>query len=263
MRLDLSGLVRVGLVGLVLCVGTTGVCQTAIAQTDTTAVDLQRENDQLRQRIARLEAQLREAKKRIKVLEAQLKSGSGEDKDDKPGGGGSDSDGEAGFAQTPTDPLACPTSMRAALIANYDEQVFTNLPYENRADKVRYIRGVQQWVRKMGREFSGEVEWTVRLLEVQEDDSRTVTLRFEVLDPTSGLAYGAPTTASVAKRMVTELIGAPAKSIWLLSGKVNADPQVNPDRAESDAFDVPALIGAFVEDGYELFVKKVRETTLP
>jgi hypothetical protein len=260
MRMAMSVLV----IGAAIACGVGGLAPEAGAQTDTTTVDLQRENDQLRQRVARLEAQLRESQKRIRVLEAQLASATDQGADgENTRGGGQNNTSEEAFAELPGDPMSCPAAIRSALVQSYHEQSFVGDSYDTRAEKTRYTREVQQWAKRMRRDISGPIDWTIRLLEVQEENSRTITLRFEVLDPVSGHAYGPATTASVARRMVFELVDAPAKSLWRITGKANAEPRMNPDRETSSEFDTTPLIGVFAEDGYEMYVKGVSEAAGP
>ena len=261
MRFGGNRVLRALIIGSGVLLGMQAGGPVARAQDETPAVDLQRENDQLRQRIARLEAQLREANRRIKALEAQLADQSGGG--GSAGGGGSEPEDEGGFADLPGDPLACPTGIREALIESYNEQAFAGESFDTRATKARYVRAVQNWARRVERQIGGDIEWLIRLDAVQEENSRSIRLRFEVLDPVSRKPYGPATEAVVARRTALDMLDAPSGTVWRITGSVSAKPQVNPDRESSQPDEMPALIGPFAEDGYELFIKEASEQPAP
>jgi len=263
------------------CVAAVGVPvaeSKAMAQPDQASpADLRRENDQLRERVAAMQAQLAERNRRIKQLEDELKAlkeqskaapaspdaapGSTPARPTAPTGAPVAKPPAAPPTQAPTGPiaplpeeaLASPESMFAVLAKDYDEAT-QSLALGTDDERKRFIREASKWARGVERKHRGMVEWIIEVVSATDSGGRT-TVEYRVVDPDSRLPYSALTqTMVLPSRTGKVLADRKDQKFWKLTGTFGAKPTINADRESSGFFDVPKLIGPFAEFGFDLTV---------
>lgn len=249
----------------------------AIAQPEQASpADLRRENDQLRERVAAMQAQLAERNRKIKQLEDEVKAlkeqakaapatpaatpGSAPARPTPPAGAPTPKPA-APPASSPTGPtaplpgeaLASPEAMFAVLAKDYDD-VTKSMALETDDDRKRFIREASKWARGVERKHRGMVEWVIEVVSATDAGGRT-TVEYRVLDPDSRLPYGTVAqTMVLPSRTGKPLADRKDQKFWKLTGTFGAKPTINADRESSGFFDVPKLIGPFAEFGYDLTV---------
>jgi len=249
----------------------------AMAQPEQASpADLRRENDQLRERVAAMQAQLAERNRRIKQLEDEVKALKEQAKaapgtpETAPGGTPARPTPPAGTpaprpttppppaptgptAPLPAEALASPESMFAALTKDYDEAT-KSMTLETDDDRKRFIREASKWARGIERKHRGMVEWIIEVVSATDAGGRT-TVEYRVVDPDSRLPYGTlAQTMVLPSRTGKPLADRKDQKFWKLTGTFGAKPTINADRESSGFFDVPKLIGPFAEFGYDLSV---------
>ncbi len=254
------------------------VLPAAGAQSAPTPAELRRENEALRQRVEQLEAELNRANETIQDMRAQMdelmaqmerlrldlrrqqQSGPA-----SPDTEASDQDDAPRFAPLPEDaPLSSPEAMLQELQRSYQETL-GELPYDTDTDYRRYLSRLNRWARIARRELRGELEWVVKPVEIIERTERQVTLSIQVLDPDTLLPYtdrawtvelpqGAPTR---------RFLDYPEHDLWLMRGRVEAEPVVNTDREDPGFFDIPPFIGPFAEFDFELRIEALLRVAKP
>ncbi len=267
----------------VACVSLTGLPggpSLAIAQPEQASpADLRRENDQLRERVAAMQAQLAERNRRIKQLEDEVKALKEQAK--AAPGSPATAPGQAparpvppanvptpkptappGPAPTgPTAPLpedarASPEAMFAVLSKDYDKAM-ESMALETDDDRKRFIREASKWARGVERQHRGMVEWIIEVVSATDSGGRT-TVEYRVIDPVSRLPYGTLAhTMVLPSRTGKPLADRQDQKFWKLTGTFGAKPTINADRESSGFFDVPKLIGPFAEFGYDLTVTTI------
>jgi len=266
----------------------------ALAQGESPG-DMRRENDELRNRVAQLEAQnkkleqeatalrsqvaqaqahaaraqrdLPKLRAEIDALHAQLRALGVEPESPTPTGApGATPPGatpgsrpgqpaDPGVAGLPNDPMACPPCLLEALRASYDQRFGTRSIDDNRAD---FVKDVRRWAGEMKREHRGIVSWTI---EIQPDDipgDEALPVRVRVVDPVSKEPYYAqPAAVDLGRRHTRRLMSEPDQRYWVIDGVFAADPQLNADRDDEGPIPFPPFIGPFAEFDFNLSVRGI------
>lgn len=227
----------------------------AIAQSD-----LEKENAELREKVAKLEKDLELAVERIKLLNnelAKLRKQSGQ-KGGRPGdkSGGTPTDGGA----TAGGPKSSPGAVLAALKESYQEKLGA-LPTDSRADQIRFQREAASWTGEAEKEHSGDAEWHIRLTELPNMTSRGTTIKFDLLDAPGGSVVEQGLELTVNTRLGRSMSLDQDQKEWTLTGPMRVQPRVNmrrPDELSSSPGD-PPLIGPYVEFRYDFNVTDVKK----
>ncbi len=230
----------------------------AWAQDDQSLQTLRRENDDLRQRIAQLEAQLAEAKRsaaeceqqnaalteRVKALEAAATPA--------PDAPAPPDESPAAKPRTaelpPDDPFVAPEALVRELQARY-AAAFGAIPMDTQAQRDRASRDVRRWVRDVQRELRGDVEWLVRIERPNVDERGRDRWDIVVIDPSSGLPYDTQPVPIADPRFVRAINEDKTQKYWRVVGSVRAEPVFNESRWEAGLFDRPRFIGVMVDFG--------------
>lgn len=219
------------------------------AQTEQSNADLRRENDQLKNRIARLEAQLAQAEAMIDRLEKQLAEARGET-----GEGGAEGEGEAeerGANPVPSDPMACPASLFNALEKSFNSEFADVSDTESRS----FLRRVAAWAKRAEREYRGDVEWLIDVKSVEEESTRFHRVTYQVIDPISGEPIGEGSTTTMPSRYAEEFTENPDVQRWRVEGFFFASPEIDPDRPNVDSVGERPMIGPYAIFDYQLTVR--------
>ncbi|MCA9310650.1 MAG: hypothetical protein KDA21_05545 [Phycisphaerales bacterium] len=251
------------------------------AQPGQSLNDLRRENDQLRERVAQLEAQLeaeRQASQervteltatfraqmeklgeQVRVLaeeNAALKRG------ERPGQSTPAPTSSAPKEELPEDPFACPDSLLVTLQAEYD-RALSGQERTTDAEQERYMRNVRLWTRQMAGKYRRTVEWEIEVLSVDpvaDSDGREMMLNFQVLNPDTGAAWGEPVRVAMSTRYLRRIAETPDQKRWSLRALFGADPQLNAQRGEEGLLNTPPFIGPYAEFVWELKPQSIVES---
>ena len=241
--------------------------------------DLRRENDQLRERVAQLEAQLeaeRQAtQEQVSALTTQFRTQlerMGEQiralreenealkRGERPGQTTTPAS-SAPKEALPEDPYACPDSLLATLQTEYDKAL-GGQPRTTDAEQERFIREVRLWSRQMSSKYRRTVEWEIEVLglePVEGSDGREMMLEFQVLNPETGGAWGEPARVEMSSRYLRRVQETPDQKRWSLRALLGAEPRINPQRSEEGLLNTPPFIGPYAEFVYELKPQSIVE----
>jgi hypothetical protein len=235
----------------------------ASAQPERSPNELRVENDMLKDRIAELESQLEQARRRIEMLERTIatlrqRRGSGDDAgSDAADAGSNDSTDGPPRAEVPAEPFASPASMRAHLEREY-AKTMGDKPFADQRDRQTYLRELRGWARSAAQQGRGPVQWTVRVLSSEQIRPGTVEFMLEVVDPASALAIGEAFNLSITGRNGVRLQEGGPDDMWILDAIMQTDVNVNPERESGGTEGAPTLIGPFAEFSFNLVVRTVR-----
>lgn len=249
---SLHAICRAMLIALVI-LATPGL---ASAQTDQSNNDLRRENDQLKERIAGLEAQVEQLRKRVQSLDEENRrlrqaiTEQGRQTTSTPGG----SQPTTPTTTTPKDPLASPDSLFNTLLSSFQASPLASMPYESRTERTAYTREATRWARGTEREYRGPVTWTIEITEVSPVRGRDTDVTFFVLNAQTGERIGDAVTSAFPARFAQELR---PDSRMRIEGVFGSRPNVNPERLERGTFDNPRFIAPMIEFGFDLAVRRI------
>jgi hypothetical protein len=248
---------RLGLLLALVCASLVASSPGASAQaTDPSRANLQRENDQLRERVAQLEARIKKLERENEAMKLELERLRAA----KPGA--PPPPGTPGTVPTTGDviplesqePLACPDALLAALQASYATQ-FADRTVEE-ATKAQYIQDVRKWARTAEREFKGNVEWVIRVDKENLPASPDEPIPFWVIDVQSGkLLHPKVVKAALNRAAASRILENTSITVWDVKGSLGATPTTNAERAEKGLLDFPPFIGPFAEFKYALTIR--------
>ena len=241
--------------------------------------ELRRENEQLRQRIDELEAQLAKSQESINQLLEQVRELNSRvaelqrllERRPAPQGE-SDSAPESAepAPSTPTlaelpeaQPFVAPEGLlrlvRESYKANFGE---VTVPFETSDARARYLRDVEAWANSLRRTQRGQVEWLIEIRQVLSNESPMV-VEYRVLDRETRQPYSDRVfSMQVPPRFERRMRDAPTQT-WLLRGVAWLDININRDRDSMGFFDVTPFIGPYVEFGFDLNVNAVLAAPAP
>lgn len=231
----------------------------ASAQADQSNNDLRRENDQLKERIAGLEAQIEQLRKRVQSLDEENRrlrqaiAEQGRQTTSTPGGS-QPTTPTTTAPSAPKDPLASPESLFNALLSSFQASQLASMPYESRTERTAYTREATRWARGTEREYRGPVTWTIEITEVSPVRGRDTDVTFFVLNAQTGERIGDAVTSAFPARFAQELR---PDSRMRIEGVFGSRPNVNPERLERGTFDNPRFIAPMIEFGFDLAVRRV------
>lgn len=244
----------------------------ALAQDTGTVADLRRENDQLRERVAQLEATLvtlleqnqvlvdetRALREAVVALRDQVES---EDETDTtvPSPGAIVPTDTLQLAEAPNDPMASPALLLEALRRDHEDRFLDIDISEDEGDK-RYRAELRRWFRAIERDFTQRVAWELQVESIErlEQERRTglqARILFRVVDPESGLPFDRePSSLVVEGRVAERVLQFPDTDRWTLTGVCAATPVLNLERTERGMIDTPPFIGPYVEFAFNFRV---------
>lgn len=239
----------------------------AVAQGQRSPNDLRVENDRLKERIEDLESQLDAAQKRIDSLEGtvdRLREQLRNRQDapaDRPAGGGEDAgeaEPERETAPTPDAPFASLPSMVMSLRDSY-MNAFQNRTIGDGRDREEYLREVRGWARETVRDARGQIEWTIRIVDVADQQGSRTQFLVENFDTQRGLPIGLPFPLEVVGRNAVRLRDG-ADKLWTLEGVLQSDIEVDENMPTIESADDPAAyLGPFARYTYDIAVRSLRE----
>jgi len=220
--------------------------------------DLEKENQELREKVDKLEKDLALAVERIKLLSAEL------DKHRKQSGQPARRSSGSGAPPAASAPKSSPSAVFEALKASYREKLGP-LPTETRADQIRFQREAAAWTGEAEKTHSGEAEWNIRLTEAPQMTSRGTVLKFDLLGAPGGEAIESALELTVNSRLGRSISLDPEQKEWILAGTMRVQPRVDMKRADeaSGSPGDPPLVGPFVEFRYEFAVTDVKKPEPP
>lgn len=241
---------------------------TLFAQADETVADLRRENDQLRERVAQLEAtlatqielneelvkELRELRTLVLELRQQMdltREAVDAQNDQQPPAPAIE---VPRLADDPSDPMASPGLLLNALRRDHQDR-FLDPEIEDPEARKRYIAELRRWFRAVERDFAKRVEWQIQPVSVERLDRDRLRMIFRVVDPESGLPYDTqPASMIVDGRDASRVLANPDATRWRFLGVFGAAPRLNTEREEMGLVDTPPFVGVYVEYAYTIKV---------
>jgi len=229
----------------------------AVAQSEQ---ELRREVEQLRERNRELERELQAARQQIQTLEQAVERLSDRLRalrDDRPD---EDDEFEEEVTVDESDPHASPRAMFRAMQESYRETL-GDMDIGEAAGRQRsiYLRSVERWRARINRDMRGSVAWHVRVLE-SEESRAGYRLKVQAIDPKTAAALGEPFELELPRRVARryeQLVERRQAETLALQGVLIPDVQVNSERHEAGAFNVPPLIGPFAEFNFRIEVSAV------
>ena len=193
----------------------------------------------LRARIEVLERELKAARTRIAQLEAELAAAKAQ-----PPTGAAPAEGGS-QAEEP----ASPHHLLARLKTEFAEH-FPEPPPSDPRELRQHVRSLTQWVNMVNRERRQRIDWVCRIVSRDLIDADRAYVDLESIDPVTGEALSERFVIEWPRRLRPLLArfedGAPVR----LRGLLTPDVRVNESRPEPGTFDIPPLIGPFVEFRY-------------
>jgi len=198
--------------------------------------DSQPTRDELRQRIAELEAERDLLRRRLAQAVEMLRN--------------LGADPPPTLAPEPVDPLASPANALHALRRRATIEL-ANLPRRTEEDRQRYERLARQWIEKATEGLTGERQWLVRTLGVTMPTSGAAgaraLVRLQPVDAATGLPLALPMEAALRPRDARRMADEDAPDAWLATVRLRPQLRYNPDRADPGPFDYPPLLAPHVE----------------
>lgn len=148
-------------------------------------------------------------------------------------------------------PFASPNAIERQLRESYEEAFGAQERGEpGTPERERFLRTVTDWQRVTHREMVGTVEWHMLVLEAVEDRMQ-ITFRLQAVDPETHVPLGNPVTAaggrSIARTYSTMAARGGLDQPLLIRGVVRPTLTIDPQRETPGPFNVPPLIGPFVQ----------------
>ena len=237
-------------------------CLAAAAPQDQTAGDLRREIDQLRQQVAEQQADLDAARARIQELEQQLA--------DRSRSSGA-ATGAAPDATPPTptpvpaDPNLGPGGLLSSLQADYLAAFPSDPPARgtgSTAPLERHWSALRTWATKVEREGVRSLSWT-GTIDPNSVRSSNRTVTFTVIVTNGNRDYRVPGAISAGSFERVLRNGSLVQGPVTVNAVIKPRLRINPDRPAPGAFDVPPMVGPYVEFGYVCDVKSVVPASAP
>lgn len=200
----------------------------------------------LKARIADLEAQLQAARLRIIELETTLTKAQSEAK----------TPGAPADATAPGDETRSPQHLLNVLKAEFAEAFPDPAPSDERG-RYQRLRVVSQWANKINRDHRVRVDWVCRIVSrdlISEDEAYVDLL---VVDPATGEEVGSRFVIKWPRRLRATLARFEDGRLIRLRGLLEPEVRTNESRAEPGAFDIPPLIGPYVEFRFTVQVMAV------
>lgn len=241
--------------------------------------ELRRENEQLRQRIDELEAQLTKSQESINQLLEQVRELNArvaelqrllEQRPASPSDSAGADSGAETEATTPTlaelpesKPFVAPEGLLAFVRKSYAENFGgVSVPFESSEVRGRYLRDLEGWANSLRRTQRGQIEWLIEVRNVVSSESPMV-VEYRVLDRATRLPYSERLFAmQVPSRFERRLREAESQT-WLLRGVAGIDVMINRERESMGFFDVTPFIGPYVEFGFNLNVNALLAAPAP
>lgn len=202
----------------------------------------------LKARIAALERELASARERIAQLEAELTAARAA----RPGAGPGAPSAEGG------DSLLSPHDLLARLKERLAADFPDPLPADERAQRA-HLRTLTQWVNAINREQRERIDWPCRILSRDATDAEKMYVELEAIDPQNGDAVSEPFVIDWPRRLRPVLARFDDGSPVRLRGLLTPQLRVNESRSDPGTFDIPPLLGPFVEFRYAVQVTALME----
>lgn len=200
----------------------------------------------LRRQVELLERELAAARARIAELEAEIERLRAE----RSGGG----EGEA--AVRGEGPPASPHDVLARFKAIHAEAFPDPSPTDPRELR-QHLRLLTQWANMINREHRQRLDWTCRIVSREALDGDHSFVDLEAIDPVSGEAVSERFVIEWPRRLAPALARFADGSPIRVRGLFTPDLRVNEARREAGVFDIPPLIGPYLEFRYALQVTAV------
>ena len=201
----------------------------------------------LNARIADLEAQLQAAKLRIAELEARLAETQARAAQMPP---------EAGRPVASGDETLSPQHLLNQLKAEFTEAFPGPTPSEERGRR-QHLRALAQWANRINRDHRERIDWVCRIESRDLIDADEAYLDLLVVDPATGEAVGSRFVIEWPRRLRAPLARFEDGTLIRLRGLLEPEVRTNESRAEPGAFDIPPLLGPYVEFRFTLQVTAV------
>lgn len=241
---------------------------------DQSMIELRRENDTLREQIAALEGSLAArdqllaelqatlAELRIEVQALRQETPAQSAPNQTPAAPPSAMPENASL---PTDPFGAPEALFEFTRSSYEETFSMDAPAFDAMDhpetaRRMHMQELARWARKLSRQATGPVEWTIEVVRLDRLD-RDSELQFRVVQPGSNLHYS-------DREFITQVDGSLYRMMsrdsnytqghWVLAGRIQVQPNIEPALTERLAFDVPAFVGPYVTFGFDLDVRSLK-----
>ena len=246
---------------LIALLAVVGLTTPAVAQSDR---DLREENQRLQTEVSDLQRELEAAE----LLIAQLKLEILRLKNQTRGGPTTRPPAEEPVTIDETVPTASPRALLKAVQSSYQEATRDIEPGDTRTSSGRrvqamYVRTVENWAKRVRREFKSPIEWTVRVIPLTHQTDRQGGLAVQAVDPVTGTELGDPFIVQLdraTRHKLNQLAQRAELDELVLRGVLQPQVTINLDRFDVGPFDNPRFIGPFAE--FELTVE-ASSLTLP
>lgn len=219
-----------------------------------TVEELKKENASLKAQIQALQKELDSSKKEVEKLEqivAQLSSSSNTTPPPP--------QPEITIDETPQN---SPGGLFNAIVESHekamkDVEAGTDRPRDR--SRVAYMRALESWAASAQREFKTQIEWTVRIKDIQTRNNTTKATLIPV-DPNSNAELGDPFEVTLDNPIMRRLTPAMERGEvdkLLLTGVVEPGIRINERRAERGPFDSPRFVAPYVEFDYRVDVRSL------
>ena len=155
-------------------------------------------------------------------------------------------------------PNASPRALFKALKESYAEatldlEIGNPATLSGRRAHTTYMRAVENWNKRIHREFKSPVVWTVRVIPLTHQLDETGALRVTAIDPETEVALGEPFSVQLnraTRHKLSQLAQRAELDVLVLRGTLIPWVAVNPDREVVGPFNNPPLIGPYAEFGF-------------
>lgn len=168
-------------------------------------------------------------------------------------------------APVSADPVSSPAAMLAALRARYTRDFDGTRPADNPS---RRREEFENWCRQTARLIRGKATWLVRIGPMSPasgtGNSADQNTMMTVLDATTQKPIGEPFQTVVPASFVKQIKESGDNALFEFALIAESDPKYNPDRATPGVFEVPPMVGPYVEFAYKMewrSLKPIRGST--
>jgi hypothetical protein len=215
------------------------------------AEELLKENESLRQQLADLQRKFEALERENANLRARLSSSAG---------GGT----TAPDAPEPTielKPENSPLGLYNAIVASHEEAMQDmEMGRANDRTRTAYMRTLERWSAAATRTFKVQIEWVVRIKDVEVNRMGATIATLVPVDPESEAELGEPfevTLDSAVIRRLQPMMERGDVDRLVLAGVVSPIIRINERRAERGAFDNPKFIAPYAEYAYTVDVRSL------
>lgn len=201
----------------------------------------------LKARIADLEGQLQAARLKITELEARLAEANAR----TPG-----APADAGRAVAQGDETLSPQHLLSELKAEFAAAFPEPVPSDERG-RYQRLRVVSQWANKINHDHRERIDWVCRIVSRDLIDADEAYVDLLVVDPATGEDVGSRFVIEWPRRLRATLARFDDGMLIRLRGLLEPEVRTNESRAEPGAFDIPPLIGPYVEFRFTVQVMAV------